>query len=127
MHIELSGHPKIPEQILIGLAELRYSYRNRNAELTVYIGDKTFHRRGCGTEVTRLLLDYAFEELNAHRASLSIVGDNVASIACAEKNGFVKCGEEHDAVFYNGHYCSMIHMEMLRPFWKQRASRCFID
>ena len=66
------GIMKIPEQVLIGLAELRYSHRNRNAELTVYIGDKTFHRRGCGTEVTQLLLSYAFEELNAHRASLSI-------------------------------------------------------
>lgn len=119
------GIMKIPEQVLIGLAELRYSHRNRNAELTVYIGDKTFHRRGCGTEVTQLLLSYAFEELNAHRASLSILGDNIASIACAKKNGFVKCGEEHDAVFYNGHYCSMIHMEMLRSFWKQSSSRCF--
>ncbi len=112
------GVMKIPEQILIGLAELRYSYRNRNAELTIYIGEKKFHRRGCGTETIQLLLCYAFEELNAHRASLAILGDNVASIACAEKNGFVKCGEEHDAAFYDGHYCSIIHMEMLEPSWK---------
>ncbi len=50
-------------------ALLRVDWRNRTAEYALVIGEATARGRGYGTEVTRLMLDYAFTALGLHSGS----------------------------------------------------------
>lgn len=47
---------------------------------------------GCGTEAMRLLMNYAWNELNLHRLQLTVFDYNKPAIAMYEKLGFQKEG-----------------------------------
>ena len=51
----------------------------RSATLGIAIGDRTFHSKGYGTEAVRLLLRYAFDELNLNRVALAVFAKQPAS------------------------------------------------
>lgn len=51
-----------------------------------------FQGSGCGTEAMRLLMHYAWNELNLHRLQLTVFGYNAPAMAMYEKLGFQKEG-----------------------------------
>lgn len=104
----------IEEQLIIGICELKYFPQSRNAILSLYIGEIEYLGRGYGTETILLLINYAFNELNAQRIGLTVFSDNDRAIRCYKKNGFIICGTEHKADYHNGHYCDRIHMELFK-------------
>ena len=93
-------------------------YDGITAYIGITIGDHDEMNKGYGTEVISMLVKFAFEEQNAHRVALSVVSENARAIKCYTKVGFVECGRDHEAVYYHGHYCDNIHMEILRKEWK---------
>jgi ribosomal-protein-alanine N-acetyltransferase len=51
-------------------------------------------RQGFGSEAATAVIDYAFDAINAHRVFAQIDTENDASIALAEKLGFVREGHQ---------------------------------
>lgn len=60
-----------------------------NAEIGYWIGE-SYWGKGYATEVVKLLLNVAFEELNLSRVYAAIFEYNVASMRVLEKSGFKK-------------------------------------
>lgn len=103
----------------IGITPLiNIDYKNRNAECIIDIGDKNFWGKGYGTEALRLLLDYAFLELNLHRVSLRVFSFNDKAIKLYEKIGFKKEGESRESIFRDGKWHSIIHMGILQSEYR---------
>lgn len=93
-------------------------YDGISAYLGITIGEPSGQDKGYGTEVIKMLIKFCFEELNAHRVSLGVVGDNARAIKCYTKAGLKECGRDHEAVYYDGHYCDYVQMEILRKDWE---------
>ena len=54
-----------------------------------------------------------------HRVELCVNGNNSRAIKCYEKNGFKECGRFHESEYYNGQYCDIVCMEILKTDWKE--------
>ncbi len=62
---------------------------NRNsAECIIDIGEKAYWGKGYGSETLKLVLDYAFYEMNLHRVSLKVFSFKEKAIRLYEKWGF---------------------------------------
>lgn len=74
--------------------------------------------RGLGTEATRLLVDYVFDEIDEpapiHRLALEVYHFNERAIAVYEKVGFVREGVRRGALFWDGEFHDAISMSILR-------------
>lgn len=65
------------------------------------IGDKGQRGKGTGEKVMNLLVQYAFEKLNATTVELNVFDWNTSAIRCYEKTGF-KINEAKSATFKVG-------------------------
>ena len=76
---------------LIGKAAVQWiEWANGNGFLRFGIGAAQDRRKGYGTQALRMLLRFAFAELNLFRVSAIVPEYNVASIALLKKFGFVQ-------------------------------------
>ncbi len=96
----------------VGLHGLHSRYRS--AEAGIFIGEKEFWGHGYGTEAMRLLLAFAFDQLNLHRVYLHVHGGNARARRSYEKCGFVEEGVLRQAVFKDGDYHDVTVMSVLR-------------
>ena len=78
------------------------------------IGDAEYRGKGYGTDATRVMLRYAFEELNLHRVSLNVFEYNSRAIRSYEKAGFVVEGRERQSLNRDGRRWDLIYMGILR-------------
>jgi RimJ/RimL family protein N-acetyltransferase len=98
----------------IGGAQLKsFDWKNRSAELGIFIGEKSEWGKGYGTEATDLLIHYGFNELNLHRIWLRVDMDNLAAIKCYQKTGFTKEGIFREEVYREGCFHNSIVMSIL--------------
>lgn len=98
----------------IGITSLiNIDYKNRHAECIIDIGEKEFWGQGYGKEALKLLLDYAFLEMNLHRVSLRVFSFNEKAIGLYEKLGFKHEGVSRQSIFRNGEWHDIFHMGML--------------
>ena len=88
--------------------------KNRNAECIIDIGEKDYWGMGYGTEALRMLLEYAFFELNLHRVSLRVFSLNEKAIHIYNKLGFVKEGVMRESLYRNGAWHDIIMMGILK-------------
>lgn len=99
---------------LIGMAALaEIDQRHRTATFSISIGEERARGKGYGTEVTRLMLDYAFTALGLHNVSLGVFSHNLAGIRAYEKAGFREYGRRHECFLMGGRYWDEIMMECL--------------
>lgn len=94
------------------------NWRSSNAELGIFIGDKSFWDQGYGTEVMGMLLKHGFSTMNLYRISLRVFEDNPRAIRSYEKAGFVHEGRMRQAEFHDGSYHDVLFMSVLRPEWE---------
>lgn len=92
---------------------LRIFHPWRTADVTMIIGEKEFRGKGLASEALRLLLDYAFGELNMHRLAIGVVGFNERALAWWSKMGFRQEGIQRDGYFYDHKYHDFIMMSLL--------------
>ncbi len=83
-----------------GLHGIRW--KDRSATFGILIGEEDCWGNGYGTEVTRLMLDYAFRTLNLHRVELGVYSTNPRAVRTYEKAGFVREGIRREAIFIDG-------------------------
>lgn len=100
---------------LIGSCQLHsINSVNRTAELQIRLGSPTECGKGYGTEAIRLLLQFAFADLNLHRVYLHVFAGNARAIQAYEKAGFVPEGTLRQAAYVNGQYVDVVVMGILR-------------
>lgn len=85
----------------------------RHAELGIFIGDPACRGHGLGTEAMRLLLDFAFRQLNLHKVWLTVDADNDPAIRCYVRLGFRRDGVQRDAIYRDGRYLDRLLMSIL--------------
>jgi RimJ/RimL family protein N-acetyltransferase len=96
---------------------------NRNAEFGIAVGDKRAQNKGCGTEATGLIVDYAFDTLNLNRVRLCVYANNPRGLHVYAKVGFVKEGVLRQEAYREGRYWDVIVMGLLRSEWEARRRR----
>jgi RimJ/RimL family protein N-acetyltransferase len=94
---------------------------HRSARFAIGLFDVMVWSRGYGTEATRLVLRYAFEELGLHRVDLRVLEYNRRAIACYEKCGFVREGLERDSALVAGEWQSDVRMSILEHEYRALA------
>lgn len=107
---------------LVGVTGLhRIHWSDRKATLGINLGERSVQNQGYGTDAVRLVLRFAFEELNLNRVELSVLGNNPRAIRCYQKVGFVQEGCARQAAFRNGQYWDVYRFAVLSAEWQ--ASR----
>lgn len=69
--------------------------------------------KGLGSEATRAVVDYAFEQVGLHRVSLGVFDFNPAAQRVYEKAGFVREGVARHALLWDGQWHDEVLMAML--------------
>ncbi len=110
-------HSGQAEWRLAGNVELRLTPRARRAEMGIAIQDKTQWNRGLGTDAVRLVLDYAFNDLDLNRVELTTDEENARAIRCYEKSGFAREGLLRQHRLIDGRFGNTIVMSVLREGW----------
>lgn len=74
--------------------------------------------QGYGTEVTRMMLRYAFEELGVNKVELQAWAFNTYAISSYEKAGFVREGVLRARAFHAGEFHDQVMMGVLAQEWR---------
>lgn len=98
---------------------LNIDWRNRLAEVGIFIGDVTCWNQGYGSEAMGLLLQHAFNTLNLNRIFLRVYENNPRAIRCYEKAGFIQEGRLRQAEYRDGQFVDVLLMSVLRQEWQQ--------
>lgn len=72
------------------------------ATMGILIGEKAFWGRGVGTEVTNMIVQFAFETLGMAEVNLGVISENKSAIHVYEKCGFETYRVEKNAVNHEG-------------------------
>ncbi len=109
----------LDDDSLIGFAVLfSIKWPSQHAELAIGIGDPAYRGKGYGADALRVLLNYAFSELNLYRVELTVMAYNTAAIAAYERVGFVREGVKRGAVLRYGQRHDLVCYAILRPEWE---------
>lgn len=109
---------------LIGFVALfNIKWPSQHAEIAIGIGEPEYRGKGYGSDALRVLLNYAFNELNLYRVELDVMAYNAAAIQAYERVGFVREGVKRALVQRNGQRHDVACYAILRPEWEvlQRA------
>lgn len=71
---------------LIGL--LNIDNYNKKAEYYICLGEENYKGKGIAKTATKLILDYAFDELNLNKVYLNVDAENLVACALYDKVGF---------------------------------------
>ncbi|HUS81973.1 MAG TPA: GNAT family protein [Dehalococcoidia bacterium] len=102
----------------IGWLGLRVNDAEQGASYRIGIENPEYWGRGYGTEVTRLVLRYAFDTLQLHRVHLRVAAYNVRACRCYEKAGFRVEGILRQSFQVDGEWQDDVMMAVLREEWE---------
>ena len=107
---------------LIGFAALyAIDWPNQSARVVFGIGEPAYRHKGYGADALRLLLRYAFDELNLHRLAAELPAYNHRALHVLERAGFRREGTLREALHRDGRRWDVALVGLLRPEWAQRA------
>lgn len=107
----------LAEDRLIGFIGLWVDLVHGEGWVGIAIGEREFWGRGYGTEAMRLLLRYAFTELNLPRVSLGVHEYNPRARRSYEKIGFRLEGRSCKDILREGRRSDSLWMGILREEW----------
>lgn len=111
----------IVEDKIVGYIELsNIQWWNGVANLGIGIGETKHRGSGYGKEAIKLLLDFAFEELNLHRVQLNVFSYNLGAISLYEKLGFKREGAYREFIHRDGQRWDMYLYGILRQEWSNK-------
>lgn len=103
----------------IGVCGLFIIWEHGDAFVAIGLGERDYWGKGYGTDAMRVLLHYAFTELNLHRITLNVFAYNPRAIRSYEKCGFQHEGRQRGYLNRDGQRWDMIYMGILKHDWKQ--------
>ncbi len=92
----------------------------RHAELAVVMCPNC-QGQGLGEEGIRLMLDFAFRQMNLRRVHLKVRSDNPQAVRCYEKCGFVREGCLRGHAYADGEYRDVLLMGILADEFYSRT------
>jgi len=99
----------------IGSVYLRdIDHDNDKAEFGIFIGEDSARGMGYGSEATRLICKYGFEQLYLHKIILRVFEYNSAAIRAYERAGFKREALFVDDLKFDGEYVNMIFMALFK-------------
>jgi len=131
--VEIAGDDKPREQVfpfviraladdqLIGFTDLEVNHwSQRNAWIGIGIGPRAFWSKGYGTDAMRVLMRFAFTELNLERLTLNVFAYNERALRSYLKTGFQVEGRQRERLRRGSRRYDMIFMGILRDEWHGR-------
>ncbi|HEY6040919.1 MAG TPA: GNAT family protein [Anaerolineae bacterium] len=103
---------------VIGFIGLWVNWVNDGAWVGIGVGEPEFRGKGYGTDAMRVLLRFAFTELNLHRVSLGLFGYNERARRSYEKAGFTLEGHMREEVHREGKRWDGLVVGILRREWQ---------
>lgn len=87
--------------------------RHQNAEIGIYV-DPQYQRRGYASEALRMLVRFAFAELNLRKVYCTILAFNEASVRLFEGVGFRPDGVRREHAFAGGRFVDVLCYAVFR-------------
>jgi len=107
-----------PDDRLIGFTRIKWiDWSNGAGYIELGIGDPQDRRHGYGSETLRLMLRFAFSELNLYRLAAMTPEFNTAGLGLFKKFGFVQEVRRRQAVSFQFQRWDMIHLGLLKDEW----------
>jgi RimJ/RimL family protein N-acetyltransferase len=111
---------RIEDDHLVGMLVIKdIFWQARHCSFFIGIGDPEVRGRGYGPDAVRVLLKYAFLEMNLNRVGLEVLNYNEQAIRAYKKVGFRHEGILRAYAFRDGVYYDMHIMGILRSEWEQ--------
>jgi RimJ/RimL family protein N-acetyltransferase len=104
----------------IGLYVVDWS--SRDAFVGLGIGEREFWGKSYGTDAMKVILRYAFTEVNLNRVTLGVFEYNPRAIRSYEKAGFHHEGRERKLLNKEGKRWDLLYMGILREDWMKIPS-----
>ena len=73
-----------------------------------------FQSKGFATDALRILIKYAFDNLQLHQIYANIISENAKSIELFQKLGFEIVGNKEEWIFYKGKYKDELLLQLIR-------------
>lgn len=102
---------------LIGLLEIDSIHKK--AEYYICIGENKYKGKGIARSATRMLIEYAFNELGLNKVYLNVDADNVIACRLYEKCGFTCEGYFKKDMFHRGDFIDRKRYAILAESWKK--------
>jgi|WetSurMetagenome_2_1015567.scaffolds.fasta_scaffold656669_2 diamine N-acetyltransferase len=97
----------------------KVNHKDQNAELTVVIGKKDMWGKGYGVETGKLLIEYAFNQLNLQRLYTGAYAFNKKSLVFLKKLGFIREGRQRKAIYKNGGFHDTLLFGLLKEEYER--------
>lgn len=94
---------------------------SRDAFVGLGIGDRNDWGKGFGADAMKIILRFAFTELNLRRVTLTVFEYNPRAIRSYEKVGFHHEGRLRGVLLRDGKRWDMLYMGILAEDWKEKT------
>jgi len=114
--IHMFSISRLEDNKLLGCCGLTYiDWKNRNADLSLYIGFKESYidQKGYAKEASLLLFDYGFNELGLHKIWTEIYEYDERKLDLYKRIGFKKDGILRDNNYHDGNWWDSIMLSVL--------------
>lgn len=112
---------KVDDRLIGKAAVQRIEWANGNCFIRLGIGAAEDRRKGYGTQVVRMLLRFAFAELNMFRVSAIVAEYNEGALAMLQKFGFVQEVCRRKALERDGRRWDLYVFGLLNDEWRNQA------
>ncbi len=110
----------LAENKLIGNCGLHsVDLKNKSATFGIFIGDKNYWGKGYGTDATKTIVRWGFEQLGLNRVELWVYDFNLRAMRAYEKAGFKREGTRRQGLYRNGAFHDEFIMGILREEWER--------
>lgn len=107
---------------LIGLVSLFWiHWMHGAAAMRLSIGQPDDRGRGYGSDALKIILRYAFDELNLHRIGATVFEYNPRAVKLLERAGFAVEVRRRQAIHRDGRRWDILELGLLRDEWKREA------
>ena len=98
----------------------RIDWVSRNANIFAMIGEPDYWGKGIVGEAAKLVLKYAFTELNLHKIKASVFTPKESSLRAAEKLGLNKEAITKEAMYVDGKYHDIHKWGLTKEEWLKK-------
>ncbi len=108
----------LDKDVLIGFIGLFDFFQQHGDTLVaIALGEREYWGKGYGTDAMRVMLRYAFNELNLRRVGLIVFDYNPRAMRSYEKAGFIPEGRIRGAILREGRRWDWLYMGIMRQEW----------